>query len=609
MNLIAVQSSSGVGRKAAIWLVVPILVTGSLWAAWKFLPMKAPAAAGSSAKTFVVVTQDFPIRLNKDGELQAVNNREIISEVEGSTTIQTIVPEGSNVKKGDVLVTLDSASIVERIEATALELERAEADFTTAVELKEIQDSTNAASLEAAKVSLLLAELDLKQYVEGTYPQMLSNAETDLKMAEIALKNTEDRLSQTRSLFLKNFVTATAVKDEELSVTTARNNLAKAQMALQVLRDFTHEMNLASKQNALSQSKQNLERTIRMNASQMAQRQAEVNARTRSKQLLTERMEKYQQQLAACTITAPADGLVVYASSNERFSNQNAQILEGAVVREQQRLIRLPDTSSMKAVVRINEAQVSRLREGQRARVKVVGVPDYLDATLTKISVLSDSNQRQFNPDIKEYPVDLTLDTTPTGLKPGMGAMSEIFLDYVEDAKTVPLGALYAAGQSTYVFVKEGDQFKPRDIRVGRTNETLAEVVSDQINPGDEVLLLAVGQGQELLDKAGIKVAPTAQAGGEPGARRGGRGRRGGGGGGNGGGGGGVGGAGGGNGMNVETAPEGGENPVGGEPGSGGGRRGGRGRRGGGGGNGGGEGVNVDGLPSASVQSPPPGVN
>jgi len=187
----------------------------------------------------------------------------------------------------------------------------------------------------------------------------------------------------------------------------------------------------------------------------------------------------------------------------------------------------------MKAVVRIQEAQVARLHEGQRARVKIVGVANPLGATLTKISVLADSGQRFFNPDLKEYPVDLTLDETPAGLKPGMGALAEIYVDQLNGVVAVPLSAIFSSGQDSYVFVPKGDGAEPRKVRVGRTNETLAELVGDTVTAGEQVLMLQVGQGPELLAKAGIKVSTTQpKDDGAPGTGR----RGGGGGGGNGGG-------------------------------------------------------------------------
>lgn len=537
MNQIALPVSSVPSRsKWMLWLVLTIVVVLAVGSVWALTGNRSAGPVVAQSMLHTITAQDFPIKISKDGELQATNNIEILSMVEGSTTIQTLVPEGSTVKKGDVLITLDSSSIKQKIEDTTLELQKAEADLTNSKELKDIQENQNVADLEAAEVAYDLSLLDLKQYVEGTYPQQLANAKTDLQMGEINLKNQEEKLGQTRALFAKSFVTATAVKDDELSVTTARNTVSKASTALRVLTEYTHQMDMASKENAVSQAKQRLERTKRINASNLAQRTADVNAKTQTMRVLTQRMDRYKEQYEACTITAKEDGLVVYATSGDR--NAQVQIQEGASVRERQMLFRLPDTSEMKTVVRVPEAQVARLREGLRARVKIVGVPQPMGATVTKISVLADSGQRFFNPDVKEYPVDLTLDETPPGLKPGMGAVAEIFVDQAVNVLAVPLATIYSAGPESFVFVQQGNDIQPRKVRVGRTNETLAELIGDTVKAGDQALMLQVGQGQQLLEKAGIKVAPTTQRsdGMGEGRRGGGRGgRRGGGAGGGGG--------------------------------------------------------------------------
>ena len=99
----------------------------------------------------------------------------------------------------------------------------------------EIQKNTNATNLESAEVTLALAKLDLKQYEEGTYPQQLTNARTEVEMDQITLNNRLEDLDQTRRLYVKNFVTAADLKKAELDVTTARNELSKSQTALRIL--------------------------------------------------------------------------------------------------------------------------------------------------------------------------------------------------------------------------------------------------------------------------------------------------------------------------------------------------------------------------------------
>lgn len=453
---------------------------------------------------YTVTPMDLTIKISKDGELHAINNIDVVNRVEGQTAIQTLVKEGTTVKKGDVLATLDAAAIRQKIEDTTLELEKAEAEFANAKEVREIQVLQNNANLEAANVALEVARLDYKQYVEGTYPQQLRDAKITLEMAEITLKNKQDDLDQTRSLASKGFVTAADVKKGELEVTIARQALEKARSALLVLEDYQHATDMATKRNAVAQAEQRVARTQRENASNLSWRTNEMNSKGRSLQTLTRRMERYNEEFTACTITAPADGIVVYASSNDRNAEQ--PVREGSTMRERQVMMRLPDTASMKAVVRIQENQATRLKQGMRANVHVVGVPEPVGATLTSVSVLADNSQRWWNPDLKEYPVDLTLDQTPAGLKPGVGCSVQILLDEIQQTVAVPVGSIYSAGADSYVFTQQGEDVRPVKVTLGKAGDTHVQIESG-LPVGTQVLVLQSGQGRRLMEETGATSA------------------------------------------------------------------------------------------------------
>src|SRR5256885_845352 len=332
MSLIAVPPAhvaAAVGnRRRTVWMLVPLLALLALGGYW-FFSRPSVRAANSAAigpgQWYTAIPMDMEVKIVKDGELAAVNAIDILCQVEGSTTVQTLVKEGSTVKKGDVLCTLDSSAIKQKIEDTTLDLQKAEADLTTSREMKDIQESQNAANLEASDVALTLAKLDLQAYTEGNYPQDLQNAQTALEMGKITLKNTQEDLAQTMNLFNKGFVTASDVKKSELAVTTARNDVGKAESALKVLTQYTHNRDMADKKNALSQAEQKLVRTKRENAANLNQKLADVEAKEQALAVMKRRMERYQEQLAACTITAPADGMVVYASSGDRNAQNPIQ--------------------------------------------------------------------------------------------------------------------------------------------------------------------------------------------------------------------------------------------------------------------------------------------
>ncbi|MGH7213241.1 MAG: efflux RND transporter periplasmic adaptor subunit [Tepidisphaeraceae bacterium] len=509
MNLIALPSSIVARRGKIVWIAAPLfaaLLAMGAWWAMRGGVGATNAGATPPSMSVVVAPMNLDVTLVKDGELAAVNNIDVYCMVEGQTTVVQIVKEGVSVKKGQTIAVLDSFIIRQKVDDTTLELQKAEADLTTSQEMKEIQDLTNAANLEGAESSLILAQLDQRQYLEGTYPQQVKDAETTLETSKTTLANKNDELAQYRNLFAKGFVNSADVKKAEQEVITAKNGLSKAETALTVLTEYTHKMDAANKSNALSQAEQRLVRVKRENASNLAQKRADLEAKRQARALKQRQLDKLKEQLALCTIKAPADGMVLYSTSGDRNA-QNA-LQEGATVRERQLLFRLPDTGAMKAVVRVPESQVSKLEIGQRASVKVVGRREPVGATLEKISVLADNSQRWWNPDLKEYPVDLTLDETPEGLKPGIGVQVQVFIDRLDDALAVPLPAIYSAGQDRYVFV--GAEKRPVKVAVGQSNDTHVQITQG-LSAGDHVALLQNGEGRELLEKAGIKLAPTSR--------------------------------------------------------------------------------------------------
>ena len=503
MTLVAVPVSLK-SRRGITWLVaagvVALVTVGATWAVTKWSARGASASLGAG-KFYAVAPIDFDVKVAKDGELAAVNNIEVLNLVEGTSTIVQIVKEGAYVKKGDVLVELDSAEIRQKIEDATLEQQKGEADLVVAKELRAIQESENAANLEAAQVEVELASLALKQYVEGTYPQELADAQTAVKMADTTVKNKQEDLEQTQSLYGKGFVTGSDVKEDELELIEAKNEQASSRMKLKVLKEYSYPSDLADKKSKLVQAEQALARVQKKNASNLSKVIADEKAAEQTLVMKKRKSEHLTAQLALCIIKAPTDGLVVYAGDR---NYQQSQIAEGVQVRERQQLLRLPDTSNMKAVVRINESHVPKLRPGQKATIKIVGIPEPVAATLTKISPLADSGSRWWNPDLKEYPVELTLDQTPKDVKPGIGVQAEIFTDRLDDVLAVPLAAIYSDRSNTYVFVRDsGEELKPVAVKIGEANETHARIATG-LNAGQNVLILEAGQGRDLLELAGI---------------------------------------------------------------------------------------------------------
>src|SRR5207237_3606179 len=118
------------------------------------------------------------------------------------------------------------------------------------------------------------------------------------------------------------------------------------------------------------------------------------------------------------------------------------------------------------------------------------------------------NSQRWWNPDLKEYSVEITLDQTPKDLKPGLTANVQIFVDKLNHVLAVPLSSIYVVDKQNYVFCRDGENLRHHVVTLGATNDTHAQITTG-LTPGDQVLILGIGQGRELLEKAGADVSPA----------------------------------------------------------------------------------------------------
>ncbi|MBR4976003.1 MAG: hypothetical protein IKY61_03030, partial [Thermoguttaceae bacterium] len=92
-------------RGGALKVVVVLLVLGGLGAGgYAYWSNRAQTTKKVNVIFATVEKGTFVHEVNGKGSAESANNREVASEVEGSATIITIIPEGTDVKKGDLLV-------------------------------------------------------------------------------------------------------------------------------------------------------------------------------------------------------------------------------------------------------------------------------------------------------------------------------------------------------------------------------------------------------------------------------------------------------------------------------------------------------------------------
>src|SRR5262249_3943707 len=141
--------------------------------------------------THAVRREKLLLTIVERGALESAENNDIICRVKAGTkgstvasSIKWVIDDGSHVKRGDLLVELDDSGLQEQLKTQKITMDTAEAKKIQAEEAYKIVQSQNESDIKSAEITLQLAEIDLRKYVEGDYPQALKDILGQISMSE-----------------------------------------------------------------------------------------------------------------------------------------------------------------------------------------------------------------------------------------------------------------------------------------------------------------------------------------------------------------------------------------------------------------------------------------
>jgi HlyD family secretion protein len=485
-----------------------VAVIALLALAYLFLRPARPT--GEATACLEVKRGDFTVSVVEGGTLTAVSEISIRSEVEGTARIISIVPEGSYVKKGDLLVELDSASAQDQVNLQEINYEKAKFGVQQALAQLEIQKSATNSEYLAVQLKLKLSKIDLEKYQQGQRMVDLVEASNRVVQAEAQLMVNTDTYRNSTNLAAKGYETKQKVDADRLAVLNSANAQIVASNSMWMLRQFDEVKQFETFQAQVLQAEQELERVVSQNARRMAQCAADLISQSNTLALGEQKLERDKRNLAATVIKAPQDGLVVYPVGDSHFSSESL-IEGGAVVRNRQELIKLPDLSRMKVVIKVHESHVGMIRPGLPAYIMLDSMPDErFRGVVERVAPLPDTQSRWGNPNLKVYNTEIYLTDAVPNVKPGVSAKAEVIVTNIADAISVPIQAIATYKGKPAAYVMKGDQPDPRPVEVGMFNTKFIEITKG-LSPGDRILLSPPFESREK-DLAGGVLAEGEKA-------------------------------------------------------------------------------------------------
>ena len=237
------------------------------------------------------------------------------------------------------------------------------------------------------------------------------------------------------------------------------------------------QLNLDKAYIALERSKEQIDNRIKIQKEEIKQRNLSI-------QQFQSRLDEAHETLQKLSVVTPSSGIAILSknwSSNSKFQIGD-QCWSGFPI------IQLPDLSSLKATVKINEVDIAKISKGLKVEIKPDAFSDKVfSGTVNSIANLAVNKDNSSK--IKVFPVEILLNETDKNLLPGLTVSCRIIMDKVEDVLFIPLDALFAEGDKNFVYKKKGTSYEKTEIETG-INNTDYIVVVNGLKEGEEIALV-----------------------------------------------------------------------------------------------------------------------
>jgi len=450
--------------------------------------LKSKNGSESDGPIYQVKRGSLTISFVESGTIKAREQTIIKNEVEGKTSIISIIPEGTVAKKGDLLVELDASTLEDQKIDREISVQNAEAAYISAKENLAVVENQAKSDVDLAKLTLDFARQDLEKYIQGEYPYELDKADADIKLAEEELIRAEQTLEWSQKLYAEKYIAQTELQGDEIAAKKNTLDVELAKKSKDLLADYTYKRNLAQFKSDVSQAEMAMERTERKANANVIQAQAELKAKESEYQRQKDKLAKIEDQIKKAKVYAPDDGLVIYATSTK--TSRNIEPLDiGRAVQEREELIYLPIGNASMAEVMVHEVYLKKTNIGLPAIITVDALPGKtFYGTVKTIAPLPDARSMWMNPDLKVYTTEVYIDGNDPMLRTGMSCQAEIIVKQYEDAIYIPIQAVIRVGTEPTVYVKTGNLSQPRQVKVGLDNNKVIHIL-EGLKEGEIVLL------------------------------------------------------------------------------------------------------------------------
>ena len=400
---------------------------------------------GTTVPTARITRGPLPLTVHARGDLRAGRTTTLVTPpVGGMLRIVEMVTTGQAVKKGDVVMEFDPADHQFALDQARTEVAEAEQEIAKLKADAAAQSAQDEVSLLTARFAVRRAELD-------------------------------------------------ASGNEFIGQIQAQKNV----------------LSLEEAKRALEQ----LEEDVKSRGVTQAASMAVVQEKRNKADLAVQRA---RQVIESLELRAPLDGVVLVKDNRDAMGGMMIwgmampEYRQGDTVWPGRAVVDVIEAGRMEIRAKVDENDRANLTQGQEATVRIDSLPG--EEFKARVGALSGMANRadmfEMASITRQFDVTLQFDNPDPRMKAGVSVWITLAGKEIPDALTVPRQAVFQKNAKTYVFVKTGERFEQREVRVVQRTESRAAL--EGLAEGTEVALIdpdavrpAVSAGASPLPAAG----------------------------------------------------------------------------------------------------------
>ena len=450
-------------------------------------PAKADAAKDKKpepAKEHLAKTAPFEIVVELDALFTAGKAHPIslAPKAWSDMTVLSVVPHGTQVKKGDKLVTIDLEKLTKAIKDIELDEPAARLAIQMATAEVKALEKAMPVQLEAARRAKRISDEELAYYEQTGHAENLKEAERNMEWAQRSFEYAKEELEQLEKMYAADDLTE---ETEEIILRRARKDFDRSKENLRLAKMETErqirvqiprgriEKKAANEVGALT-----YEGAVFTLPRTLEQKRFALDKAQRVRADALRKLRDMKADLASFDVRAPADGVVYYGRLDKgklaTAATAAKKLVPGGKLSSRDVFMTVAETGGLGLSATVPEEKLAHLNRGLTGTAIPVSNPSL------KIPVKV--NAVSYVP--AAFTANLSADIDNSKLYPGMKAKVKLDVAKFDKAITVPNELL--DGDSVWLAGKDGKK-EQRKVKTGPTDGKVTVILSG-LKDGEKIV-------------------------------------------------------------------------------------------------------------------------